>query len=200
VARTGRLMIRQDETSRRARAAVFLDTRASALGQSGRPGFEKGVSVAATLGALLARSGFSLRLATPDLPAVALSDERFMEALAGMGHSGRPALDPSLMPLRAAGGSDTTLVSVLAVPSPPEIAALSRTGEGFGPKLAVLVYPVDPKTVPAQLQNRMEQQASVARLSLVRAGWEVVLITPIERIADVWRVTKKIRVATASWR
>jgi uncharacterized protein (DUF58 family) len=200
VARTGRLMIRQDETARRARGALFLDTRTSALGQSGRPGFERGVSVAATFGALLARSGFSLRLATPDLPAVPLTDERFMETLAAIDHSPRAALDPSLLHLRAVSGADTTLIAVVGVPSPPEIAALSRTGEGFGPKVAVLIYPVDPKTVPAQLQNRMEQQASVARLSLVRAGWEVVLITPIERIADVWRVTRKIPVATASWR
>ena len=44
VARTGQLMIRQDESSRRSSAVLFLDTRISALGQNGSPGFEKGVS------------------------------------------------------------------------------------------------------------------------------------------------------------
>src|SRR5437899_3317308 len=53
VARTGQLMIRQDESTRRSSALLFLDSRASALGAYGSPGFERAVSVAATLGRAL---------------------------------------------------------------------------------------------------------------------------------------------------
>ena len=37
-------MIRQDESSRRASALLFLDTRATALGQVHSPGLERAVS------------------------------------------------------------------------------------------------------------------------------------------------------------
>ena len=73
VARTGELMIRQDESSRRANALVFLDSREGMLGQAHGQAFERAVSVAATLGVLLSRGGFSLRLATADTPPAALS-------------------------------------------------------------------------------------------------------------------------------
>ena len=64
VARTGALMIRQDESSKRASGLVFIDTRAQALGQSHSQAFERAVSVGATLGVMLARRGFALRLGT----------------------------------------------------------------------------------------------------------------------------------------
>ena len=78
VAHTGELMIRQDESSRRSSGLVFLDSRESALGQIHGPAFERAVSVAASLGVLLARGGFSLRLSTAesspaDQPARAIS-------------------------------------------------------------------------------------------------------------------------------
>ena len=60
-------MIRQDESSARANGLVFLDNRAGGSGQAhGSYGFERAVSVAATLGVLLARRGFSLRLGTAE--------------------------------------------------------------------------------------------------------------------------------------
>src|SRR6266498_73021 len=64
VARRGKLMIRQDESARRSLATIVLDTRLGAFGQSYSEPFERAVSVAATLGVHLSRSGFALRLAT----------------------------------------------------------------------------------------------------------------------------------------
>ena len=75
VARTGELMIRQDESSQRANGLVFLDSRDGALGQTHGQAFERAVSVAATLGVLLSRGGFSLRFATADTPPAALSED-----------------------------------------------------------------------------------------------------------------------------
>src|SRR5439155_17650979 len=69
VARTGQLMIRQDESSRRSIATVFLDNRNSALGSSGSPAFERGVSVAAIMGRLVIHAGFVTHLGSVDAPA-----------------------------------------------------------------------------------------------------------------------------------
>src|SRR5207244_6621366 len=74
VARRGRLMIRQDEASRRGTAAIFLDTRVSALGASGDPAFERAVSAAASMSVLLARSGFTVRLTTSESKVIALGE------------------------------------------------------------------------------------------------------------------------------
>ena len=60
VARSGELMIRQDESSRRSNALVFVDTRMGAIGQERSVPFEKAISVAASIGVLMARSGFTL--------------------------------------------------------------------------------------------------------------------------------------------
>ncbi|MFI5053781.1 MAG: DUF58 domain-containing protein, partial [Acidimicrobiia bacterium] len=78
VARTGALMIRQDESSRRSAGMVFLDSRETALGQAHGAAFERAVSVAATIGVVLSRGGFSLRLATADASPASLSEERFL--------------------------------------------------------------------------------------------------------------------------
>ena len=144
VARTGDLMIRQDESSRRASGLVFLDNRGHLLGQSHAPAFERAVSVAATLGVLLAQRGFTLRLATTETPPAAVSEERFLDALAAISHASARSVGPSLAHLRAGASVDTSLVYIAAPPAPGELTSLIRAGAGFGPKLVVLVHPVDP--------------------------------------------------------
>src|SRR5438445_15971 len=59
VARSGQLMIRQDESTRRSSATVFMDNRAGVVGHDGSPSFERAVSLAATVGKLLAQKGFA---------------------------------------------------------------------------------------------------------------------------------------------
>src|SRR5439155_24991358 len=59
VARSGELMIRQDESSRRSSSLVFVDTREGALGATHGPAFERAISCAASVGVLLAGAGFS---------------------------------------------------------------------------------------------------------------------------------------------
>jgi uncharacterized protein (DUF58 family) len=186
VARTGDLMIRQDESTRRAGALVFLDTRAAALGRSHSPAFERGVSVAASVGVLLARRGFVLRLGTTELPAAALSEERFLDALTGLSHSEVRSIGPALAHLRAGASPDTSLVFVSAPPVPGELAALIRAGAGFGQKLAVLVHPIDPHRLPPDRQTQLEGRATQARLSLSRAGWDVILLTPSTKLVERW--------------
>jgi uncharacterized protein (DUF58 family) len=186
VARTGELMIRQDESTRRASGLVFFDTRSAALGRSHTPAFERGVSVAASIGVLLSRRGFVLRLGTTELPAAALSEDRFLDALTGISHAEVRSMGPALAHLRAGSSPDTSLVFVAAPPVPNELGALIRAGAGFGQKLAVLIYPTDPGRLPPERQTQLEGRASQARLSLARAGWDVIVLPPSMRLQERW--------------
>ncbi len=190
VARTGSLMIRQDESSRRASGLLFLDTREGGLGQSRGPAFERAVSVAATLGAVLARGGFTLRLATADTQAAALSQDRFLEALASVSHAPVRSLGPSLARLRTNASGDATFIFVGAPPLPGEATSLIRSGGAFGPKLAVFVYPVDPDTLPPERQTQLEGRATQARLALTRAGWDCIVLAPSVRLKDRWHTPR----------
>ena len=193
VARTGELMIRQDESSRRANGLVFLDSREGMLGPTHGQAFERAVSVAATLGVLLSRGGFSLRLATADTAPAALSEERFLEALTGVAHSQVRSVGPALARLRASASGDTTLVIVSAPPQPVELTSIIRSGTAFGPKLAVLIYPFDPDTLPPERQAQLEGRATQARLALTRAGWDCIILSPSMRLKDRWHVPKERR-------
>jgi uncharacterized protein (DUF58 family) len=187
VARSGQLMIRQDESTRRSSAVVFLDTRESAVGQTHSPSFEKCVSAAASIGVLLSRYGFTVQLGTSQTHPIPVTQDALMESLAGVAHHTSRALSGGLTRLRAAAAADTTLVVVTAPPPPSELTSLIRAGSAFGPKLAILVYPVDPDTLPPERQSQLEGRASSARLSLSRAGWEVLVLPPSGRLREVWQ-------------
>lgn len=191
VARTGELMIRQDESTRRASGLVFVDTRSAALGRTHTPAFERGVSVAASVGVLLARRGFVLRLATTELPAAALSEDRFLDALTGIAHAEARSIGPALAHLRAGSSPDTSLVFVSAPPVPNELGALIRAGAGFGRKLAVLIYPTEPGRLPPERQAQLEGRATQARLSLARAGWDVIVLPPSMRLTERWHAPQE---------
>jgi uncharacterized protein (DUF58 family) len=190
VARSGELMIRQDESSRRSNAVVFVDTRDTAVGQAHTPAFEKVISAAASVGTLLLRYGFTVRLVTPQLPPQRVGEEQLLDALAGVSHDTSRGLVTALSRVRMASASDTTLVVVGAPPPPNELSALIRTGAMFGPKIALLVHPTDPDTLPPDRRGHLEGRASQARLSMSRSGWEVVVLPPSARLRDVWNTTK----------
>jgi uncharacterized protein (DUF58 family) len=187
VARSGELMIRQDESTRRSNALLYLDTRQSAVGQTRGPAFERCVSAGASIGMLLIKHGFTIRLSTSQLPPTAVSEDQLLDALAGVSHDGARSSSPALTKLRGAASAETTLVAITAPPDPAELAALVRVGSVFGPKLAVLVYAIDPATLPPDRQAQLEGRASSARLSLSRSGWEVLVLAPDMRLKDVWQ-------------
>ena len=184
-ARSGQLMIRQDETARRAAAIIFLDTRAVLLGQSGAPAFERAVSAAASVGTLLVRGGFAVRLATPDQPLVAVTEDALLEALATVGPSG--AARPGAAQVRAAADAATTLLLVSGLPGEAALPSLLSTGSGFGQRIAILVHPLDRSAASAEDWRREEGRALGIRRALGRAGWEVVVVQPSGRLEEAWR-------------
>jgi len=190
VARSGELMIRQDESTRRSTAVLFVDTRDTAVGQTHTPCFEKVISGAASLGILLMRYGFSVKLATTQMPPQRVAEESLLDALAGMTHHSSRALSTGLTRLRMVAASDTTLVVVGAPPAPTELPSWLRVGAMFGPKVGVFVHATEPDTLPPDRRAQVEGRASQARMSLSRTGWEVVVLPPSRRLRDAWHVER----------
>jgi uncharacterized protein (DUF58 family) len=198
VARTGHLMIRQDEATRRSSATLFLDNRSAALGSDGSPGFERAVSVTASLGKMLYGSGFSIRLNSVDGPGGLVTEERLLEVLASMSPVRTKGLGETLIRLRATSQPDTALAVVTAVPNPPELAALIRSGVLFGRKLCVMVHAIDPASLTSSAGAEVQARAGAARISLLRAGWDVYLLYPDGRLRDVWQPRKRPRMLEAA--
>lgn len=191
VARTGSLMIRQDETSKRASGLVFLDSRQAALGGAHTPAFERAVSVAASVGLLLARGGFTLRLATADSAPAGVTEDQFLDALAGVEPGTSRSIGPALTYLRAGASPDTALVLVSAPPVPSELTSLLRAGSGFGPKLAIFVHPADPDALAPERKAQLEGRATQARIALTRAGWDFLVLPPSTRLLERWHTPRE---------
>src|SRR5439155_23250978 len=155
VARTGQLMIRQDESTRRSTATLFLDNRGEALGAYGAPGFERAVSVAATLGVTLSRAGFAVTLGSTDARPRHPSEEELLEALAGIAPARTRTMSESLLNLRASALADSTLAMVSAPPTAGEVASLARVGTAFSRRLIVMVYPAVPSTLPPEAATEL---------------------------------------------
>jgi hypothetical protein len=120
------------------------------------------------------------------LPAAALSEDRFLDALTGISHTEVRSIGPALTHLRAGSSPETSLVFVSAPPLPGELAALIRAGAGFGQKLAVLIHSNDPLRLPPDRQAQLEGRATQARLSLTRSGWDVIVLSPSMRLQERW--------------
>ncbi len=190
VARTGALMIRQDEASKRAGGLIYLDSRESMLGPARGPAFERAVSCAASVGALFARNGFALRLGADETAIQPVSEEAFLDVLTGLTHGRGRTLARTLTALRLAGGGDTSLVFIGAPLPPQELPQLVRAGAAFGPKLAVFVHPGDPASAPANRRTQMESRATQARLTLMRAGWDCLVLSPTTRLRERWHTPR----------
>jgi len=190
VARTGSLMIRQDEASRRAGGLLYLDSREATLGPSGSPAFERAVSCAASIGALFARNDYTLSLGADESQIRPVTEERFLELLAGLTHGRSRSLARALTQLRHSGSGDTSLVFVGAPLPPQELPQLVRAGAAFGPKLAVFVHPIEPGEAPSNRRTQLESRATQSQLTLVRAGWDVVLLSPSNRLRERWHTPR----------
>ena len=192
VARTGELMIRQDESSRRASGLVFLDNRGQALGQIAHPRVRASGLGAPPRSACCSRNGASPSAWRPRRRLRRrVSEERFLDALAGISHAQARSIGPSLAHLRAGASADTSLVFVSAPPAPGELASLIRAGAGFGPRLAVLVHPVDPQTLPPGRPRSSRDARPRPHLSFARAGWDCIVLTPATKLKDRWHAPKE---------
>lgn len=196
VARTGELMIRQDEVARRASAILLVDSRHSLLGKTHTPAFEKAVSAAASIGSLLLERGFLLRLAIPGEGLTIVDEARLIERMALITDSGSQGIRDEQV--RAAADPGTTLVVASGIPWESGIAQLTRMGSGFGSRIAILVHPRDRSGTSDEEWRTLEERASTAMLSLNRAGWEVSVVQPSGSLREIWRRARKPLARSAS--
>jgi uncharacterized protein (DUF58 family) len=198
VARTGQLMIRQDEATRRSAATVFLDNRMVSLGSVGSPGFERAVSAAGSMGRSLLRAGFAVRLARVDAPAKPVAEERLLEILAGVTSSRERNIGGALAALRSSALSESTLIVVSAPPVGGEVEMLQRFGARFGRKVAILVLPMRPSAMPREAAQEMEGRVRAAVTTLRGSRWKVCVLPPDGRLAEEWKNSTIRRPLTVS--
>lgn len=187
-ARTGELMIRQDETGQRSSTTLFLDTRDGAY--ASEEAFELAISVAASLGSLQLQGGVALRLAGVDLPPRPVTADGFLETLALVRRSRQRSLAPSVRALRERSATGSALVLVTHVLDAEELRGMLSATAAYGSKLAVIVDPL--------ADRPDEETVRRARLLLAREGWQTLLLAPGRRLREVWTPTRATPAAAHS--
>lgn len=181
-ARTGDMMVRQDEEPGHRRALVAVDDRRVAHGGSGTGGsLEWAVTAAASLVTRLFADGYEVHLATvsgssgSSAPMETL--DHALDVLAGLeahGESRTGALDEAVSDFRSGGGG-----LVVAVVGALEREQVDRLGGGSRSVALVL---------DAGAFGDGREEESVARTvdQLAQHGWRSVRVGPGLRVADAW--------------
>ncbi len=206
-ARYGELMVRREEQHWQSSGTLFFDTRRSAHWGDGPGGsFEQGVSVTASIGVHLGRTGMSLRYVTDAgevLRAVSSFDGAFegllLDRLAVSDRSKNRTLTHGLAELRGTLGSgregDGLVVAVFGALSAEEARAVAAARRGTATCVAVLVGAgaPEPGTGSAAANDPGLDPGSEARVAcetaagLLRAGgWRVVTVRSAAELPAAW--------------
>ena len=187
-ARTGELMVRQEDRPAKRRAVVLVDTRAGSHGGSGLGGsLEWVVTMAASVVHHLLESGFAVHLLTPDAEAEAgvLEDTDLDQSLETLARP-LPRPETDLGPLLHAasgatsqGGLAVALVGPLDDDSSRALSSLRQPG---GPGFA---FVVDPAAFGRGGTSPVHDPGATTA-SLSAAGWSVLTVTPDLEVADAW--------------
>jgi uncharacterized protein (DUF58 family) len=193
VARTGELMIRQEEAMFFPRATLFLDTRRNVHRWTGADAsIEWAVSAVASVAWHLAREGYAMRLATDELsPTTARSGREaanpLLEALAVIQPSPGGSLVPGLRRLARRPGADGALFCVLPPPNDEEIRLLGRLRSVYAWCGVVLLDADSFTTTQPRARAVADQRLAAAEGALTRAGWRVATAGSHERFKDAWQ-------------
>ncbi len=188
-ARTGGLMVRQEDRPATRRATVLLDSRASAHRGSGpSDSFEWAVGAAASVATHLLGLGYSVHLLTRPVDdreaPVEVEDEAALDVLAEL----TPGIDEDFALLlhcaASVAGEGGLVVAILA----PMEDLVTRAVAGLrqpGSNGLAFVLDVDGETEDA----RPRGDATLARRTstvLEDAGWSVLTVVPGMSVADAW--------------
>jgi uncharacterized protein (DUF58 family) len=204
VARTGDLMIRQDESRFFPRATVLLDTRAGAhRGRGEDASIEWAISAAASAVWELAHDGYVVRLATADEgPGPARWGregwDRHLEELADVKPAPSRTMLPVLRRLGAQPGAGGALLAFLAAPDAEALGALARARRAYEWCGAVLLDVDSFTDLSARQRAEADQRLADAGRALARAGWRVATAGAHDRFKDVWRTLLVIGVLRPS--
>ncbi len=198
-ARTGELMVRQEDRPARRRAVVLLDPRADAHGGTGaNSSFEWAVSAAASTLVHLSGLGYAVHLLTPETvhdgpdevpiePAAALSVLAVTEpdrglALARLTRSGLGLLSGGGLLVAVLAAADETAlrsVATLRHPGATALAMVLDVGSFSG-------HGSTPGQGPATGVGRGAATAARAVDLLQGAGWRATAVTAADSVADAW--------------
>lgn len=193
VARTGQLMIRQDEARFYPRATLLLDARAEAHRGSGAEGsLEWSISAAASAIWHLGRRGFGLRLATDEREPTGIRSgrqgaESLLEILAVLRSSATRSMTPAMRRLARRPGAEGALLAIIPPPKPEELAALARMRGLYRWCGAVVVDVASFDAVSPRTRAEADQRLAAAEGALIRAGWRVRSAGARDRFRDVWQ-------------
>ncbi|GGV25950.1 membrane protein [Actinomadura cremea] len=194
-ARRGELMVRREEQHWQSSGTLFLDTRRNAHWGDGPGGtFERAVSVTASIGVHLVRTGMRLRYVTDvreELPAVASADGAFegllLDALAVVRRSPAEALPAEALAAGAGGGERGGLViAVFGALSAEDAGTVASRWRG-ATRVAVLVG--DRRGDEAAGGGAADADAAAPRRAadVLRAGgWRVVSVRTAAELAEAW--------------
>ena len=199
-ARTGQIMVRQEEQPWQSRATVLLDSRVKAHhGDGPANSVEWAVSAAASVGVALLRQGYAVRLLSEagslmeahdidlgNVPGLGGELEgRMLDALAVLTPStdGRP-LGSSPGWRRSAEG---LLVTVLGAVNPAEVDMVARLREGAATGIALVLDTPSwsPTPVPDYLTAARVPAEEAAALLAAR-GWRAVVVRHGDQLEALW--------------
>jgi uncharacterized protein (DUF58 family) len=188
-AKTGDLMVRQEDRPARRRAVVVLDSRASGhRGSGSSSSLEWAVTAAASITAHLCDQGYAVHLVTDQTAddgraSMAIDLDHALEVLAEA-HTGQLEQFAEVLhaahPVTSSGGLVVAVVTELDEDLARQVAALRQPG---GTGLALVV---DAPSF-AGGQRRSGQPAEPACVAVLRsAGWTVVVVRSEDEVASVW--------------
>ena len=191
-ARVGELMVRREEQPFQSRATLLLDGRAAAhRGEGPGSSFEWAVSAVASIGVVLARSGFTLTVVRETgedvVPlGVPVTEGLVLDSLATVASQKQStSVEPVVTRLRRS-GVDGVLVAVLGALEPAEAERLVRLRTGGGAAVAVLLD-TDSWAPGAGGARVVAERAYDATATLLTgAGWRVLRVAHGTTLASVW--------------
>ena len=181
-ARTGDLMVRQEDRPARRRAVVLLDDRESTpSGPRSSGSFEWAITAVASVSALLTRSGLAVHLVSGGSVTDAPSDDPhglddLLEALAVAEPTGADIFARSLSAAADRIGDGAMLVSVLGPLSSREAVAVARLRTGGSPALALVM----------DLGGSGSDVAARTAAELRTHGWTATLVANGTSVGSAW--------------
>lgn len=204
-ARTGQLMVRQEQQNRLTRATVLLDTRATGhRGEGPGSSFEWAVSAAASIALHLVRRGYAVALAGNPLTAIAPASAADTSGQHSAGYSAHStaegvlldlfatsvtgpdrSIETALAEVRSQGtGGAGLLVAVLGALDANLTDRLARLPRTSGGAIAVLLDTETWTTPDARTTNPTALHA--CQRVLTAAGWRVVTVRHGDSLPLLW--------------
>jgi uncharacterized protein (DUF58 family) len=191
-AKTGELMVRQEDRPARRRAVVVLDSRASGhKGTGATSSLEWAVTAAASITAHLCEEGYAVHLITDETAddgraGSAIEVDHALDVLA-VAHPGQLEQFAEVLhaahPVTAAGGLVIAITTDLDEDLARQVAALRQPG---GTGLAIVLDPRGFGSGRAQASGPSVPEELSSVPVLRSAGWSVIVATAADPVPAVW--------------